>query len=159
MRVPCVSIIFFLLSSSLPHLSFRWHPLSPLLLVPFPFLHLVGPPPLLSQGSPATPTTNAARGPPGSRRPPVQAPAHGDGDPPGVGEARASGSGSPRRPGPRLHRPVEGSYTLAAMEAPPLDLVRPAGPSGRRAGSSLSLRRGRIVPTRSDEAAPFQMVP
>jgi hypothetical protein len=112
-----------------------------------------------AQGSPATPTTNAARGPPGSRRPPVQAPAHGDGDPPGVGEARASGSGSPRRPGPRLHRPVEGSYTLAAMEAPPLDLVRPAGPSGRRAGSSLSLRRGRIVPTRSDEAAPFQMVP
>jgi hypothetical protein len=37
----------------------------------------------------------------------------------GVGEAIPSGSGSPRRPGPRMRRPVEGSYTLAAMEAPP----------------------------------------
>jgi hypothetical protein len=41
----------------------------------------------------------------------------------GVGESIASGSGSPRRPEPQMCRPVGGSYTPAAMEAPPLDLV------------------------------------
>jgi hypothetical protein len=57
-----------------------------------------------------------------------------------VREAIVLGSGSPHRPRPRLRHPIGGSYTPATMEVPPLDLVRPAGPGGRRAGSSLSLR-------------------
>jgi hypothetical protein len=73
-------------------------------------------------------------------------------------EAIVSGSGSPRRPGPRLRRPVGGSYTPVAMEAPPLDLVCPVGPGGCRVGSSLSLRRGRVAPARSDEDVPSQML-
>jgi hypothetical protein len=125
--------------------------------VPLPKLHLVGPPPLPSQGHRLPGhhrCTRASRPPPpagAAPRPRRRRSAE-------VGEARALGSGSPRRPGPRLHRPVGGSYTLAAMEAPPLDLVRPAGPGGCRAGSSLFLWRGRVVPARSDEATPFQML-